>query len=133
MVKNMIKKITSHKIEFITLLFILIFSFSICIFSNLYSSKSTEKFAIIEQNGTQIHKINLSDVKNPYDIEINDEFHVIIRVEPNKIYFKESTCPDKLCKKMGKISSPGQTAICLPAKISIRIVGQENEFDAISS
>lgn len=130
MVKNMIRKIATHKIEFITLFLILIFSLSIYIF---FHYKSGENFAIIEQNGTQIHKINLSNVKNPYDIEINDEFHVIIRVEPNKIYFKESTCPDKLCKKMGKISFPGQTAICLPAKISIRIVGQENEFDAISS
>lgn len=126
----MIRKIATHKIEFITLFLILIFSLSIYIF---FHYKSGENFAIIEQNGTQIHKINLSNVKNPYDIEINDEFHVIIRVEPNKIYFKESTCPDKLCKKMGKISFPGQTAICLPAKISIRIVGQENEFDAISS
>lgn len=127
----MIKKIAAHKFEIISVILILIFSLSIYIF--FHHKKNTEKFAIIEQNGTQIYKINLSDVKNPYDIEINDKFHVIIRVEQNKIYFKESTCPDKLCKKMGKISFPGQTAICLPAKISIRIVGQENEFDAIAS
>lgn len=130
MVKNMIRKIATHKIEFITLFLILIFSLSIYIF---FHYKSGENFAIIEQNGSQIYKINLSNVKNPYDIEINDEFHVIIRVEPNKIYFKESTCPDKLCKKMGKISFPGQTAICLPAKISIRILGSQSEFDAIST
>ena len=130
MVKIMIKKLAVHKFEVISLILILIFSLSIYIF---FHYKSGENFAIIEQNGTQIYKINLSNVKNPYDIEINDEFHVIIRVETNKIYFKESTCPDKLCKKMGKISFPGQTAICLPAKVSIRIVGSQNEFDAIST
>ena len=131
MVNHMIKKLAIHKFEVISVILILILSLSIYAF--FHYKKSGENFAIIEQNGTQIYKINLSNVKNPYDIEINDEFHVIIRVEPNKIYFKESTCPDKLCKKMGKISFPGQTAICLPAKVSIRIVGSQSEFDAIST
>jgi len=131
MVKIMIKKLAAHKIEVILVILILILSFFLFIF--FHYKKSGENFAVIEQNGTQVYKINLSTVKNPYDIEINGEFHVIIRVEQNKIYFKESTCPDKLCKKMGKISFPGQTAICLPAKVSIRIEGRENKFDAIST
>ena len=31
-------------------------------------------------------------------------------------YFEGSTCPDKLCEKMGKLSNVGDTAVCLPLK-----------------
>jgi hypothetical protein len=33
----------------------------------------------------------------------------------------DADCPDKLCEKQGKISKNGQSIICLPNKIVIKI------------
>lgn len=92
----------------------------------------SEKTAVITQNGVEIYRINLRDVKEAYDINLNDEYNVIIKVEPDGISFKYSDCPDKLCIKSGKIVKENQVAICLPAKVSVKIVGNNKHIDAVT-
>ncbi len=40
----------------------------------------------------------------------------------------EAACPDKLCERRGELSKVGESAVCLPSRIEIRIVG-EGEVD----
>lgn len=43
----------------------------------------------------------------------------------------EADCPDRTCVKQGKISKKGQSIICLPHKLTVRIIkGEEGEVDA---
>lgn len=43
----------------------------------------------------------------------------------------EADCPDRTCVKQGKISKRGQSIICLPHKLTVRIIkGEEGEVDA---
>ncbi|MDQ5983382.1 MAG: hypothetical protein RUMPE_00393 [Eubacteriales bacterium SKADARSKE-1] len=98
-------------------------------FNNTFGNK---KVAVIEKDGVEINRIDLSKVENSYLINIDSKYPAVILVEKNKISFLEASCPDKICKKMGKISQPNQTAICLPAKITIRIDGKTNEIDGIT-
>ena len=53
-------------------------------------------------------------------------------VEKGKISFKENNCPDKICISAGKISQPGQVAVCMPAKLIIEIIGGESIADAVT-
>ena len=41
-------------------------------------------------------------------------------------------CPDKLCVKTGKISRSGQSIVCVPARISVRLTGGNHSSDAVA-
>ncbi len=53
-------------------------------------------------------------------------------IEGGKAYLKDTSCPDHLCEKMGKISKSGQSLICLPNHVVVEISGgKETEYDAV--
>ena len=54
-----------------------------------------------------------------------------VKVEDGKVFVVDSTCPDKVCEKTGKISKSGGSIICIPNRISIEISG-ESETDIIA-
>lgn len=44
---------------------------------------------------------------------------VTLTVKGHRISFAESNCPDKICVKTGWVAAEGQTAVCLPNRVSI--------------
>lgn len=110
----------------------------IAVFIGIYffmSNKNQENIstvAVIKYDNNEIYRIDLNIVDEPYYIPIEHEYHSKILVEKGKICFEEADCPDKVCVNTGKISKPGQVAVCLPAKLIIKIEGKEAETDAIT-
>lgn len=45
-----------------------------------------------------------------------------IVIENGEVYMKDAACPDRLCISQGKISRAGESIICLPHKLVVRIV-----------
>ena len=64
----------------------------------------------------------------------NQKDFIQIVVKDKKVWVDDSSCPAKICKKMGKISKTGQTIVCVPNKIFIQIIGENEEkyIDAIT-
>jgi len=56
----------------------------------------------------------------------------VIEVKDGAIRFAESDCSGQECVHAGWLSSPGQTAACLPNRVSITISG-ESGVDAIAN
>lgn len=53
-------------------------------------------------------------------------------IEGGYVYLKDADCPDKLCVKQGRISKAGESIICLPHHLVIRIVGESsNETEGL--
>jgi len=54
-------------------------------------------------------------------------------IKDKKIRFIDSNCPDKICINTGFIGIAGQTAVCLPNAVSIKIIPNEdnNDLDVI--
>ena len=48
---------------------------------------------------------------------------VVIR--DGKVWVEDADCPDKVCEHTGRIGYGGQTIVCLPNEIVIRIVDSE--------
>lgn len=73
------------------------------------------------------------DVKDEITIK-KDAGYNIIKIENNKIWIKDSNCPDKYCQLQGEISGDGQVLVCLPNKLLIKIVGnkKDREIDFIA-
>lgn len=55
------------------------------------------------------------------------EYGVTVEVKSGKVRIAEADCPDKICEKTGFISSPMQTIVCLPNKISVRILNSDTD------
>lgn len=128
----MIMKKNKPFFKFNYLFFILLLSLFIVINFFIKIKNTTQIIAIIEQDKQEIYRVNLSNVKEPYIINIDAKYPTKILIESGKISFFEPTCPDKICKHYGKLSQPGQVAICLPDKISIRIDGKSKTIDSIT-
>ncbi len=56
-----------------------------------------------------------------------------LRIADGKVWVARSTCPHKICMRMGKISRPGQIIVCIPNHLIIRIAGKTApSFDVIT-
>ena len=61
-------------------------------------------------------------------IEVKDgDFYNRIRIEDGKAYMEEANCPDGYCEEQGKISRHTQTIVCLPHKIVVEVLENEND------
>lgn len=86
---------------------------------------------VIEKDGEVVLSRNIYMLAEPEEIEITGHNGVKVKIllEQNGVAVVSSTCPDLTCVKTGKIAKAGETAICLPARVSVRITGQ-NTADA---
>ena len=83
--------------------------------------------AVIMHDGEAVKEIVLTDDTDA-TIEIDG---VIIKAQDGNIYFEESNCPDKICVKSGKLTSKGESAACVPNRVSVYIKGTDN-FDIMT-
>lgn len=60
-----------------------------------------------------------------------DEYGVTVEVQSGRVRISESDCPDKVCERTGFISSPMQTIVCLPNRISVRILNTDSNIDIV--
>ena len=104
--------------------------FILCLGSGLYflmpgdASSSAE----ITRQGQVIKTVDLR-INQTFTVESENGGYNVITVQDGKIAVTEATCPDHYCMMRGFCDS-GTEIVCLPNKISIRFVGQQ-EIDAI--
>ncbi len=81
------------------------------------------KTAVVELNGRAV-------ASYPLDTDIRAEIpseggHMnVLVIKDGKASVESADCPDKLCVKQRPVSKAGQTIICLPHKLIIRIEGE---------
>ncbi len=55
---------------------------------------------------------------------------VSFEVKDGEIFVTDSPCRDKICVKSGGIKNVGETIICLPERVSVRIIGKSDSDSA---
>lgn len=53
----------------------------------------------------------------------------ILKIENGKASISDADCPDLLCAKHRAISKTGETIVCLPHSLVIRVVSDKNGLD----
>lgn len=114
------------KTDFIIIAVLLVIS-ALLFIPRLSGSKNLT--AEISHDGKVIEKIDLSKVSSPYKITLDG---AVISVEENQISFESADCPDKLCVHCGKLKNKGDTAVCIPTRTVVRIVGSDSGVNAIT-
>ncbi len=54
--------------------------------------------------------------------EINGGTHTLV-IENGAAYVKDADCPTHICEKRGKIKNVGESIVCLPNRVEVRVVG----------
>ena len=63
-------------------------------------------------------------------IETDNGFNVL-KIHNGKVSVSEADCDNQICVRHTEISKSGESIICLPHKLMIRITGSGEEADAI--
>lgn len=86
---------------------------------------------IIEQNGDMYGKYSLFEDAT-ITIEGKDSKN-IVTISGGEVTMSESTCKNQVCVRHGAITAAGESIICLPNRVVVRIEGKGGGYDAVSS
>lgn len=87
--------------------------------------------AVVRQDGVTVLTQDLASLTAPQEDTFHANGHTVtIRFSPDGAQVLSSTCPDQVCVRTGKITRAGESAICLPARITVRLEGGAAGFDA---
>ena len=85
---------------------------------------------IVEQNGRDTARYALSEDRT-VRIEGEGGYNLLV-IEGGEVYLSEADCPTQLCMKTGKIRYAGQSIVCLPHKLAVRITGGASGLDGVT-
>jgi hypothetical protein len=132
----------------ITLLLVLLSFLPIVVFSYQQAEKAEEyansgggepqTVAVISVNNEEVRRITLSGNTESeiFDIFTDDGDYNTIEVRGESIRIKGANCYDQVCVQFGFVSKPGETAICLPHKLVVKVestAGEQPDEMIISS
>ncbi len=118
------KKLITKK-DFILLVIVLVIGIAGFL---LLASNDKGAIAIIKINGETVAEIPIQD--EYYEASFNG---VTVCCENSEIYVKDSSCPDKVCVRSGRISKAGEGVICAPNRVAVEISGKnQNQLDALT-
>lgn len=128
--------------DIVILVFLVLLSFLPVILFSIQegNTEGTSYIAVISSNGEAVHEIVLEDDDETETFEYtnsNGQTNIVVR-EGTSIHMHDANCADQLCVRQGKISTPGETVVCLPHTFIVEItstseeIDTDNEIDAIT-
>ena len=94
-------------------------------------TKTSGNSVLITLNGSPYKVLSLSEYTE-LAVQNGAQSNIIV-VKDGKAFVGEASCPDKICKAHRPISKVGETIVCLPNKLTLRIISQSSlqELDAV--
>lgn len=94
--------------------------------SQMQSSENASLLAILTDNHGTIEEISLDSIPEVYQKTISKNGYTLhIAFTESAVWVESSDCPTQDCVHTGKISKSGQSIVCLPAKIVIRLESKD--------
>ena len=81
--------------------------------------------AVVECDGEELLRQELSAVSSETEYEFTgaDGIKLTVLISPEGAQISRSDCTDNICVRTGRLERAGESAICLPAKLSVRLEG----------
>lgn len=112
-----------NKRDIIVILILLLFAALVYLYAQNFIFKNSQTAEILYDN-TVIETVSL-DKDRTFSL---DEFpNIVFEIKDGSIAFIQSDCPDKVCVHTGFINKTGQTAVCLPNKIILKLVSDSRD------
>lgn len=103
--------------------FALIAAAACAIWIHLAMMQTEQTYGEIWLDGRQIRQIKLGDETEEIITLDGRVSEVKIEIDGRQMRFISSQCYDHTCERTGWISRVGQTAVCLPNRVMIKITG----------
>jgi hypothetical protein len=58
-------------------------------------------------------------------------YHLLIQIDGLRARILQSDCPDQVCVRTGWLTRAGQAAVCVPARVTLRMEGRHGDVDAV--
>ncbi|MDY4587081.1 MAG: NusG domain II-containing protein [Oscillospiraceae bacterium] len=115
----------------IILVAVLLFA-ALAAFAVIQLTKKSGGYAVVVQEGKEIASYPLSEDISVTFQSSNGGYNTLV-IKDGKADVTEADCPDKLCVNQHSISFNGETIVCLPNKLVVKIVsGEEADVDIIA-
>lgn len=100
---------------------------------HLWGMGQQGKTAEIFADGKLVQHIDLQNVTRQKEFSVQGPLgKTVVQVQNGKARIVSSPCPDKICVRMGWVKMPGQSAICIPNQVLLRINSKNDKVDSIS-
>ena len=87
--------------------------------------------ATVTHKGEVVDKVILSALNEEKTVTIDGTYHLTIALTEAGVQVTESDCPTQDCVRTGTISRPGQSIVCLPEQVVVRLDGEGDGPDII--
>lgn len=96
------------------------------------------KSVVVELNGKEVFSCRIYEGMAPVEFRVDAGAgkYNVVRVTYESIRIEEANCPDQVCVNSGPIRHPGQTIVCLPHRVVVKITADRediNDVDDIAS
>lgn len=96
---------------------------ALVLFAFIKSPSNSGSVAVVELDGKEIGRYPLSsEISLPIKNHEGDIL-LVLQIKGNEAFVSNSVCKDHSCERMGMISKKGESIICLPSRIIIKIMG----------
>ena len=114
------------KSDIIVILIILVLGIGTLLYNN-YQKSSNDLIAVISFDNREVMRIDLSEAENG-TFALEEDTSIIFEIKDGSIGFIHSDCPDQVCVAAGFLDQSGESAVCLPYKVILKIIsGYEND------
>jgi len=112
----------SQKIAIVVLAVIIAASLAFLIFQS--PAKGESLCAVVSIEGEKVAVIPFDAEKSRREIDLEQHFGVkiVLETEGDRVRFKTSSCPDKICINNGWLSHDMDIAVCMPNKTSVVVM-----------
>lgn len=74
------------------------------------------------------------DVKASESADVKYDYYNVVKISGGEVSVTEASCKNQVCVKHGSISHTGETIVCLPNRLVVRIIDPEGGgYDAVTS
>lgn len=88
--------------------------------------------AVVEVEGRQAARRELDLLDGPEELSVAGAggLRVTVEFSPQGARVAKAECPDKSCQRTGRLTQAGDCAVCLPARVVLRLEGDGRGVDA---
>lgn len=90
-----------------------------------FFTRKDGSYAVVLKNGNEIARYSLAeDITVP--ITDGDTVTNVLVIKDGKAFVSKAICPDQICVEHSAVSKAGQTIVCLPQELVIKIAASNN-------
>lgn len=124
-------KLRPNRFDALVVLAVLSLALALGMFTRPPSAQSGALHVVVCIDGEEMERTPLT----AYPAEArysNNGYTLVVHVQDGALSVFESNCPGQDCVLSGAISRAGQSIVCLPARITIQLVGSPAGYDLVT-